>query len=296
MLLSAGSATMPNPAPEHDIVAAAADALRAGFVELVCDLARDAIAERGRFSLAVPGGSVASVLLTGLGAHDVAWPSTDLFWCDERLVPPSHPDSNAGAARAGWLRPLEPAGVRVHAMVAGDEDAEQAVERYTRTLAAISTPPVLDLVVLGVGEDEHVGSIFRGIRRWKNATGGWCGRRRPKRRASASPPPRASRALAARWWCLQDHLYDDAVRDRGTDLPADGAHCVAQRARSCWTMARRAGCRSFAASGIGATRMARRAWRVEHGATGMTRESMARRAWRDEHGATSSARGSSGPG
>ncbi|MCC6774569.1 MAG: 6-phosphogluconolactonase [Gemmatimonadaceae bacterium] len=154
---------MPNPVPDHEIVVAATDALRAGFVELVRDLARDAIAERGRFALAVPGGSVASVLLTGLGAHDVAWRSTDLFWCDERFVPQTHADSNFGAAQAGWLQPLEGAGMRRHPMVDGDEDAERAAARYSATLVStLGTPPVLDLVVLGVGEDGHVGSIFPG--------------------------------------------------------------------------------------------------------------------------------------
>lgn len=154
---------MPNPAPDLEIVVAAPDALRAGFVEFVRDLARDAIAARGRFALAVPGGSVAEELLTGLGPHDVAWSSTDLFWCDERLVSPSHADSNYGAARAGWLRAIEGAGVRAHPMVVGDEEPDEAVARQARLLAdTLGTPPVFDLVVLGVGEDGHVGSIFPG--------------------------------------------------------------------------------------------------------------------------------------
>ncbi len=57
----------------------------------------DAITRRGRFVLALPGGSVASTFFPGLGRLAIDWSRVDLFWIDERAVPPDHPDSNYGA-------------------------------------------------------------------------------------------------------------------------------------------------------------------------------------------------------
>ncbi|MEP7383115.1 MAG: 6-phosphogluconolactonase [Gemmatimonadota bacterium] len=155
---------MTNSVPEHEVVVAPIEALRVGFVELVRDLGRDAIARRQRFALAVPGGSVASRLLTALTPHTVAWGQTDLYWCDERVVPEDHPDSNSGTARTGWLQPLAGSGVRIHPMVTAVEPPGRIADRYAEQLAAtLGTPPVLDLLVVGVGEDGHVGSLFPGL-------------------------------------------------------------------------------------------------------------------------------------
>ncbi len=154
---------MTNSLPEHEVVVAPIEALRAGFVELVRDLGRDAIARRGRFALAVPGGSVAEMLLTGLARDTVAWEKTDLFWCDERVVAPEHPDSNYGGARDGWLQPMADSGVRVHPMVERIDAPEHLAAAYAVQLAeALGTSPVLDLMVVGVGEDGHVCSLFPG--------------------------------------------------------------------------------------------------------------------------------------
>ncbi len=155
---------MTNSVPEHEVVVAPVEALRDGFVELVRDLARDAIAQRGRFSFAVPGGSVAEMLLTGLARDTVAWEKADLFWCDERVVGSSDPNSNYGAARAGWLQSLADSALRIHPMVRTVDTPERLAHAYAAEMReALGTAPVLDLVVVGVGEDGHVCSLFPGL-------------------------------------------------------------------------------------------------------------------------------------
>lgn len=140
-------------------VAALADAVTA---RIEAEAARS-IAARGRFALAVPGGSVATACLPRLVSGALDWARTDVFFGDERAVPPDHPDSNAGLVRRLLLAHVPVPAHRVHVM-AGDELALQAAaDRYaTSMVEVLGEPPVLDLVLLGVGEDGHVCSLFPG--------------------------------------------------------------------------------------------------------------------------------------
>ena len=125
--------------------------------------AREAIAARGRFTVALPGGSVATSFFPRLSRVPLDWSKVDFFWGDERAVPPSDSDSNYAAARALWL---DPAGVprdRVHRMKAEAPDLAKTAADYTIELErAAGSPPRLDLVLLGVGPDGHVCSLFAG--------------------------------------------------------------------------------------------------------------------------------------
>src|SRR2546422_711170 len=84
-----------------DTPAALAEALAARFEEE----ARRARTARGLFSVALPGGSVGTTFFPRLARAAVDWSRTELFWGDERAVPPSDPDSNFGLARSLWLEP-----------------------------------------------------------------------------------------------------------------------------------------------------------------------------------------------
>jgi len=135
-------------------------------------VAAEAVAARGRFALALPGGSVATACFPRLVTARVDWANSEVFFADERAVPPEHPDSNYGLAHRLLLSRVSLRTGRARRM-AGELAPVSAARRYEETLVRLlGRPPVLDLVLLGVGEDGHVASIFPG-RQALDAPGGW---------------------------------------------------------------------------------------------------------------------------
>jgi 6-phosphogluconolactonase len=148
---------------ERDIVIDEVPALGERLARLLEDEARQAQSARGRFTLAVPGGTTAAQLFPRLADAAVDWTRTDFFWVDERVVPATHPQSNYGLAASLWLWPAGVPSARVHPMPTDDPDLARAARRYVLELErAAGTPPQLDVVILGMGPDGHVASLFPG--------------------------------------------------------------------------------------------------------------------------------------
>ena len=123
--------------------------------------AADVTARREKFIVALPGGSVATAFFPTLAALAVDWTRIDIFWIDERAVPPDHPDSNFALASRLLLVPARVPAPHVHRMYGELPDLEQAARRATDDLKLIAgDPPFIDFVLAGVGEDGHVASIF----------------------------------------------------------------------------------------------------------------------------------------
>ena len=122
-----------------------------------------ALAARGRFALALPGGSVARTFFPRLARASFDWSRADFFWGDERAVPVSDPESNYGLARSLWLDPASVPADRVHRIEAESADPVAAAAAYAHDLTRLlGQPPRLDLVLLGVGADGHICSLFPG--------------------------------------------------------------------------------------------------------------------------------------
>lgn len=123
--------------------------------------AQDALDLRGVFRLAVPGGGtpvpVFRLLVSAPWRGEIDWSRVELFFTDERAVPPDSPDSNAGMVRRELAEPLGIADLRVHRMRGDASDLEEAARVYDREL-----DPPLDAVLLGVGPDAHIASLFPG--------------------------------------------------------------------------------------------------------------------------------------
>jgi 6-phosphogluconolactonase len=120
---------------------------------------------RAGFTLAIPGGSAAEALLPGLAEAAVDWSRVDVFWCDERGVPPHHPDSNYGLARRLLLERVALQPERIHRMCADAEAIGKAAAEYDAELRRVcGAPPALDLALVGVGPDGHICSLFPGHR------------------------------------------------------------------------------------------------------------------------------------
>lgn len=138
-------------------------AAQAAAAERFAASARSAVQARGRFLVALSGGSTPRATYERLRDAALPWERIEIFFGDERGVPPDHPDSNYGMVRAALLDhvPVPPA--QIHRMPADEPDADAAGAKYARVLRRFAgDPPCLDLVMLGLGPDAHTASIFPG--------------------------------------------------------------------------------------------------------------------------------------
>ncbi|MGW4701516.1 6-phosphogluconolactonase [Streptomyces sp. NPDC004285] len=214
----------------------------------------DAQAARGSASVVLTGGRNGNGLLAALGsapARDaVDWARLDLWWGDERFLPEGDPERNVTQARAALLDrvPLDPA--RVHAMPASDgpygSDVDAAAAAYAQELTAAAGPgdhggvPTFDVLMLGVGPDTHVASLFPelpAVRETERTVVGVHGAPKP-------PPVRVSLTLPAiraakEVWLLaagEDKAKAAAIALSGAgevQAPAAGAY---GRSRTLWLL------------------------------------------------------------
>lgn len=138
--------------------------------ERVVQIAAESIAAHGGFYLSLSGGKTPEGLYRQLATAEFAeridWSRTHVYFGDERAVPPDHHDSNFRVANDLLLARVPIPGDQVH-RIAGEQPADQAAAEYARLLTRTvplgeNNLPCLDLVLLGVGLDGHIASLFPG--------------------------------------------------------------------------------------------------------------------------------------
>ena len=153
-----------------------ADAVARASAERIAAALEETLAARGRAHWATTGGSTPGPIYRRLVESPlrdrVRWEDVHLWWGDDRFVPPDDPLSNTALARSELLPavPIDPS--HVHAVptgpsIAAGETADECAARYRDELRAAGLPeadglPAFDVVILGVGPDGHLLSVFPG--------------------------------------------------------------------------------------------------------------------------------------
>jgi 6-phosphogluconolactonase len=220
-------------------VFADADLVAKEAAALVAAEARAAVAERGKFVMAVSGGRTPWLMLRALVLEDVPWESVHIVQVDERIAPPGDADRNLTHLSESLLNEGSLNPEHIHVMPVEAPDLNSAAERYAATLQKLAgTPPVLDLVHLGLGPDGHTASLVPGdpVLEVTDADVALTGVYQRRRRMTLTYPiiNRSLRIL----WLVTGNDKTEMVRrlvDGDTDIPAgrinrDHALILADRA------------------------------------------------------------------
>lgn len=143
--------------------------LSAAAAEEVVHRANQAVTERGRFTIALSGGSTPKSLFSLLAINartTLPWDRTYFFWSDERHVPPTDPDSNYRMANEAMLSKVSIPPANIFRFEAENPDAAAAAKAYEASIRtffqASGQIPSFDLILLGMGPDGHTASLFPG--------------------------------------------------------------------------------------------------------------------------------------
>ena len=136
--------------------------------EEVVRTAQEAVADRGRFTIALSGGSTPKSLFNLLASNartTLPWDKMFFFWGDERHVAPTDPDSNFRMADEAMLSKIPVAPGNIFRIEAENPDASAAAAAYEKTLRKFfqlgsDGVPRFDLILLGMGPDGHTASLF----------------------------------------------------------------------------------------------------------------------------------------
>jgi len=139
--------------------------------DLFAELSERTISAKGRFNVALSGGTTPQVLynkLVELYDDQLHWNYMDFFWSDERFVPFDHPSSNSGMAFKYLLAPLDIDKEHYFPTPTTGNDPHHAALQYEQTIRryfnAAAHTPAFDLVILGMGDDGHTASLFPGTK------------------------------------------------------------------------------------------------------------------------------------
>lgn len=151
---------------EIEILPTPADLFQAAAEEFI-RLGNEAVAARGRFSVALSGGSTPKSLYSLLAANysDFDWHHTHLFFGDERHVPPDHADSNYRMVNEALLAKIKMPAANVYRVKGENPSAAEAAADYEKQLQKFfglksGQFPRFDLIFLGMGPDGHTASLF----------------------------------------------------------------------------------------------------------------------------------------
>jgi 6-phosphogluconolactonase len=131
--------------------------------ERIAQVAVEAVTVRGRCAMAFSGGTTPWAAFRALAGVDVPWERVHLFQVDERVAPFEDSGRNYSHLREALIDRIAIPFANVHPMPVEEEDLDAGARRYEAILRRVAgTPPVLDLVQLGLGEDGHTASLFPG--------------------------------------------------------------------------------------------------------------------------------------